>query len=76
MSETFNDGETSAAEQARPGEQHPQPAGEPTEAVIERIRTTAADVADLSDVPLADHVQRFEQVHSDLQAALTEIDGG
>jgi hypothetical protein len=42
--------------------------------VVEAVRAEVASLADLGQRPLAEHSERFQQVHGELQRALAEID--
>jgi hypothetical protein len=39
------------------------------------VREQVAALDGIEDVPLAEHAQRYDEVHAALQAALVEIDG-
>ncbi len=39
------------------------------------IESVKRRIADISTLPLESHSQEFEEVHADLQRALTQIDG-
>lgn len=43
--------------------------------VAERVRRRVAALDGIADLPLSEHAQRYDEVHAELQAALTEIDG-
>ena len=43
--------------------------------VEQRVHDQVAALDDIEDVPLAEHAQRYDEVHAALQAALVEIDG-
>jgi hypothetical protein len=43
--------------------------------VAERVRRQVATLDGLAALPLSEHAQRYDEVHAELQAALTEIDG-
>jgi len=43
--------------------------------VEERVRQQVATLVGIENRPLAEHAQRYDEVHAELQAALTEIDG-
>ena len=43
--------------------------------VEQRVREQVAALDRIEDVPLAEHAQRYDEVHAALQAALVEIDG-
>jgi hypothetical protein len=43
--------------------------------VEQRVREHVAALDGIEDVPLAEHAQRYDEVHAALQAALVEIDG-
>jgi hypothetical protein len=43
--------------------------------VEERVRRQVAALDGIADRPLSEHAQRYDEVHAELQAALTEIDG-
>ena len=43
--------------------------------VAERVRRQAGALDGLADLPLSEHARRYDEVHAELQAALTEIDG-
>jgi hypothetical protein len=43
--------------------------------VEERVRRHVAALDGIADLPLSEHAQRYDEVHAELQAALTEIDG-
>jgi hypothetical protein len=51
--------------------------GEPAAAVpVEhRVHEQVAALDDIEHVPLAEHAQRYDEVHAALQAALVQIDG-
>ncbi len=42
----------------------------------ERVRRQVAALDGIDERPLAEHAERYDQVHAQLQAALTGIDGG
>jgi len=50
-----------------------QPAHEPIE---ERVRRQVSELDEIETLPLGEHAERYNQVHAQLQAALSEIDGG
>jgi len=62
--------------EATPVEASPVEAS-PVEAVPveQRVREQVATLDGIADMPLAEHAQRYDEVHSALQAALVEIDG-
>jgi hypothetical protein len=41
---------------------------------VARLQATAATVNDLDGLPVAEHAERYEAVHDQLQAALRDID--
>ncbi|HEY3090824.1 MAG TPA: hypothetical protein VGJ59_22470 [Jatrophihabitantaceae bacterium] len=43
--------------------------------VEQRVREQVAALDGIEGVPLAEHAQRYDEVHAALQAALVEIDG-
>ena len=43
--------------------------------VEHRVREQVAALDGITDVPLAEHARRYDEVHAALQAALVEIDG-
>jgi hypothetical protein len=43
--------------------------------VEQRVREHVAALDGIADMPLAEHAQRYDEVHATLQAALVEIDG-
>lgn len=43
--------------------------------VEQRVREQVAALDGIEDVPLAEHAQRYDEVHAALQAVLVEIDG-
>ena len=43
--------------------------------VEERVRQQVARLDGIEALPPAEHAQRYDEVHAELQAALTEIDG-
>ena len=43
--------------------------------VEQRVREQVATLDGIADMPLAEHAQRYDEVHAALQAALVEIDG-
>lgn len=43
--------------------------------VEERVRRQVAALDGIADLPLSEHARRYDEVHAELQAALTEIDG-
>jgi hypothetical protein len=43
--------------------------------VAERVRRQVAALDGLAALPLSEHARRYDEVHAELQAALTEIDG-
>ena len=62
--------------EATPVEASPVEAS-PVEAVPveQRVREQVAKLDGIADMPLAEHAQRYDEVHAALQAALVEIDG-
>ena len=44
--------------------------------VAERVRNLAAELDGIETRPLGEHAERYDHVHAQLQAALSEIDGG
>ncbi|HWC84236.1 MAG TPA: hypothetical protein VG756_30135 [Pseudonocardiaceae bacterium] len=51
------------------------PPGTPDPAtVIDRVRAAADGVAELDDLPVAEHVARFDAVHAALTDALSSVD--
>jgi hypothetical protein len=40
-----------------------------------RVRHLVAGLDGIEQLPLAEHAQRYAEVHGKLQAALTELDG-
>ena len=53
----------------------PELAGEPVNSEPDRFAAPRAALAGLDERPLSEHADVFGQVHSQLQAALAEIDG-
>jgi hypothetical protein len=54
----------------------PDPGGLGADAVVEdRVRHLVAGLDGIEKLPLAEHAQRYADVHGKLQGALTEIDG-
>lgn len=49
--------------------------GEDSLPVIERVRRRVAALDGIEGQPLADHAAQYDEVHVELQSALTEIDG-
>jgi len=43
--------------------------------VADRVRRQVAALDGLAALPLSEHARRYDEVHAELQAALTEIDG-
>ena len=43
--------------------------------VDERVRSQLAQLEDIEHRPLAEHAERYDQVHAELQTALSDIDG-
>ena len=43
--------------------------------IEERVRHHAASLDGIEHRPIGEHAQRYDEVHTELQAALTEIDG-
>jgi len=43
--------------------------------VDERVRRQLAQLEDIEHRPLSEHAERYDQVHAELQAALSDIDG-
>ena len=43
--------------------------------VDEHVRGQLAELEDIEDRPLPEHAERYDQVHAELQAALSDIDG-
>jgi hypothetical protein len=43
--------------------------------VEERVRRRVAELDGIEHQPLATHAERYDEIHAELQAALTEIDG-
>jgi hypothetical protein len=50
------------------------PQAQSSGAVAEDVRSAAADLANLSGRPLAEHVAAYEELHRRLQAALRSVD--
>ncbi len=44
--------------------------------ITDRIEQQLSSLQDIQQRPLSEHAERFSAVHAQLQAALTEIDGG
>lgn len=44
--------------------------------VEERVRLLASELDGIETRPLGEHAERYSEVHAQLQAALSEIDGG
>ncbi len=71
---------TSAGASALPGPPRPVP-GPPPATIGEasdpgaEVRRQVAALAELDQLPLSEHAERYGEVHATLQAALTEIDG-
>jgi hypothetical protein len=51
-------------------------AASPVSAVQERIEKQRAVLDDIQQRPLGEHAALYNEVHTQLQAALTELDGG
>ncbi len=48
---------------------------DPAETPVEdRVRGQLADLEAIDDRPLAEHAERYDQIHGQLQAALSDID--
>ena len=48
---------------------------DPAETPIEdRVRAQLADLEEIDDRPLSEHAERYDQIHEQLQAALSDID--
>ena len=43
--------------------------------VDERVRSQLAQLEGIEQRPLPEHAERYDQVHAELQAALSDIDG-
>ena len=71
-----NEADEATPVEATPVEASPVEAS-PVEAVPveQRVREQVATLDGIADMPLAEHAQRYDEVHSALQAALVEIDG-
>ncbi len=41
----------------------------------ERVRSQLAQLEDIEHRPLAEHAERYDHVHAELQTALSDIDG-
>jgi hypothetical protein len=65
-------GEDRTPSTGQPAEQHDEPA--PIE-LEEQVRRQLAELDGIENRPLAEHAERYDQVHRQLQAALSEIDG-
>jgi hypothetical protein len=52
----------------------PPPGAQDQSVVIERVRAAADGVAELDQLPVAEHVARFDAVHAALTDALSSID--
>ncbi len=46
----------------------------PGDPLLNRIRSASRELDDIGSVPLADAARRFENVHAELQAALSDLD--
>jgi hypothetical protein len=66
-----------ADEPGRPDEpDDPGPGELGADALVEgRVRHLVAGLDGIEQLPLAEHAQRYAEVHGKLQAALTELDG-
>ena len=42
---------------------------------IERLEELKAKIAAISNAPVSEHVRAYEEIHGDLQRALSEIEG-
>jgi hypothetical protein len=49
-------------------------AATPESATLNRLSQTAADIDGIDELPLPEAAQRLEALHSELQAALAELD--
>jgi hypothetical protein len=73
---------TEAAASPSEGEPRPAPVPAPPAAAVsgrqraEQVTALLGTLAGLRDAPLTEHVERYQEVHAELQAALTSIDGG
>jgi hypothetical protein len=50
------------------------PAAQPADSLLQRITEAAGALDDVSNVTPAEAVARFDALHTDLQAALAELD--
>lgn len=51
------------------------PEEEPIQTPVEdRVRGQLAELEDIDDRPLSEHAERYDRIHTQLQAALTDID--
>ncbi len=48
----------------------------PADSIRQRLAQDLAALSDIQQRPLGEHAERYSTVHAQLQAALTEIDGG
>jgi hypothetical protein len=49
---------------------------EPVQTPVEvRVRRQVAELEGIEHRPLGEHAERYDQVHAELQAALSDIDG-
>lgn len=52
------------------------PEQEPVQTPVdERVRSQLVQLDDIEHRPLAEHAERYDQVHAELQSALSDIDG-
>lgn len=63
---------STANEGAGPEDSDADPNADPTTA---SVRAQAAALRGIQDRPVAEHAERYQQIHAGLQAALADIDG-
>ncbi len=52
-----------------------QPAAGPADVLAPDLRAAVSSLPDLEQAPLTDHIERYQQIHSGLQDALSGIEG-
>lgn len=74
-SEQPADGSAGSAAPTGAGAGSRRDSGPPVE-VVAHLQSQLVRLQGLTDRPLAEHAELFDQVHAELQAALAQIDGG
>jgi hypothetical protein len=60
---------------AEHGDPQTAPPAEVADVLPGELRQALASLDDLDDLPVSEHVERYQQIHAGLQSALSDIEG-